>query len=331
MSNEKKFWFVLIGAILAMVIIACSCGSITPTPTAAPRIIATSPAPVNPLPGLAGYWQDGNKVFTIAWQNSQYIVSAVHSAPDGTLTLSDQSWDGSSLTWTYHNASTNASVTYTTTSVSGDNLYTNFSNTSGGSGTATLLRTSSPMPSYTSLPYHEDFSDPRSGWDIYDDQDGSVGYQDGYYFASSNTNGTVIAGYAYRFFGDTVIEVDATPVSGPTNSNFGYGISCRIQDNGDRYDFEITADGYYVVFLVSQDNAQKLVDKSSGAIKKGMATNHMAVTCAGNELKLEVNGQVLFDGQDSTYSQGDIALYAITYEDNAPAEAHFTNLVVRAP
>ena len=46
MSTPKKFWFILIGAILAMVIIACSCGTITtPTGQVTPVTLAATPTP----------------------------------------------------------------------------------------------------------------------------------------------------------------------------------------------------------------------------------------------------------------------------------------------
>jgi hypothetical protein len=140
------------------------------------------------------------------------------------------------------------------------------------------------------------------------------------------------------FFGDTVLEVDATPVSGPAKNNFSSSVFCRLQSNGDGYLFEITGDGYFAVgtytgggktyaSLLSGDEWQR-----SNVIKTGMATNHITVTCASSQLKLEVNGKVLFDGQDSTFTEGDIALGATTYDsNNTPAEVHFDNLAVSAP
>ena len=78
MNTPRKFWLVLIGAVLAMVVIACSCGSLTPTPTSTPPPTSTPrpTVPVNPMPGLEGYWLDSDTqvVHTIEWQNGQYVV-----------------------------------------------------------------------------------------------------------------------------------------------------------------------------------------------------------------------------------------------------------------
>jgi len=146
MNTPRKFWLILIGAILTMAVIACSCGSIIPTPT--PTIPPSPTVPVNPMPGLEGYWLDTetNDVHVIEWQNNQYVVTAVNDDEYGSFAVSSQYWDGSALTWTYQVSYNDTSVTFTTVSVSGDSLYTNWSNNDGDSGTETLQRVSSSVP-----------------------------------------------------------------------------------------------------------------------------------------------------------------------------------------
>ena len=150
MNTPRKFWLILIGAIVTMAVIACSCGSIIPTPTPAPTpTIPPSPTvPVNPMPALEGYWLDTetNDVHVIEWQNNQYVVTAVNDDEYGSFAVTSQYWDGSALTWTYQVSYNDTSVTFTTVSVSGDSLNTNWSNNDGDSGTETLQRVSSSVP-----------------------------------------------------------------------------------------------------------------------------------------------------------------------------------------
>ena len=351
MNTTKKFWIVFLGTVLAMVIIACSCNSLTPSviPTLTLPVITLPNTPIvpptqtlvnNPLPELAGYWQDGSKVFTIEWQGNQYVVTAITASGTSKRTLTSQSWNGNSLTWTYDYSDENgtSSITYTTVSVGGNSLTVKYSSNGGTSDTYLLRRISSAVPSYDSLPYHDDFSNPNTGWGVWSDDDSSAGYENGYYFVISKKAKLDSYGTPGMFFGDTVIEVDATPVSGPAKNNFSSTVYCRLQSNGDGYIFDISGDGNFAVGYYT-GGGNTYVSLLSGnewqpstAIKPGMAINHIAVTCAGSQLKLEVNSKVLFDGKDSTFTEGDIGLGAATYDsNNTPTEVHFDNLAVSAP
>jgi hypothetical protein len=292
------------------------------------------------MPELAGYWQDGMRVFTIEWQNDKYVVTAITAAGTSTRTLTDQSWNGRSLTWTYQYTDENGTSanTYTTISATGNDLTVNYSVSGGELIERILRRNSSPTPSYFTLPYFDNFSSASTGWDVYDSTSDAAGYGNGYYFVISKTKDYSSYGAYGGFFGDTVVNVDVTPASGPSDNNFSYNAGCRVQSNADGYIFEVSADGYFAVGYYT-GGGSKYVSLLSGdewqpasAIQKGLTPNHLTVTCAGSNIKFEVNGQVLFDGQDSTFIEGDISLGAATYDaNNAPAEVHFSNLAVTAP
>lgn len=186
--------------------------------------------------------------------------------------------------------------------------------------------TDTPAPA--SILFQDDFSDPGSGWEVEDFDEGSVGYKNGIYFVTSLGDGDVMWGVASMSFSDIIIEVDATQVSaGPDNDN-DYGVACRQQDNGDGYYLLISGDGSYAIIKAEGEGFEELVDwKSSEAIRQGNATNHIRAVCEGSILTLFVNGQRLAMAEDSTFTRGDIALTATSYEDE-PTEIHFDNLVV---
>ncbi len=118
-------------AVLAIVIIACTC-SLTP-------LIGGGGEAV---PGLAGRWQDPETytIHVVEWNGSAYVVSDSIDDDGEDFVVTEQSWSGGVLTWTYRVGSSDTYVTFETISVSGDNLYTNWWNTTGDYGTETLER-----------------------------------------------------------------------------------------------------------------------------------------------------------------------------------------------
>jgi hypothetical protein len=138
MATPRKFWFVLIGAVLAMAVIACSCGSLLPTPTSAPPSGSSQEA----IPGLAGKWLDPDTTGTyhvIVWQNGKYVVTQTMNPSRGGNEVTSSDWSNGVLTWTYC-VPNGACVTTVTVAVHGDNLDTTWSNDQGYSGTTTMTR-----------------------------------------------------------------------------------------------------------------------------------------------------------------------------------------------
>ena len=127
MNTQKKFWLVLIGAVLAMVIIACSCGSLVPTQTG---------------PSMAGKWLDPDTtgtITTIAAKGSGYEVVSVINPDRGGNELTKSSWSNGVLTWTYCIPGGNC-ITSATVSVNDTSLETTWTDDRGYSGTTTFER-----------------------------------------------------------------------------------------------------------------------------------------------------------------------------------------------
>ncbi|HIE39242.1 MAG TPA: hypothetical protein EYH30_04900 [Anaerolineales bacterium] len=193
------------------------------------------------------------------------------------------------------------------------------------------IGTPAPPPPSGGPLLQDDFSDPGSGWEIGDYSGGSVGYAEGAYFVTATEAGSLMWGLAYRDFSDLVIEVDAIQVSAPPNDNNSYGVMCRVQADDDGYLLRISGDGYYAIHRIVGGEFEPLVDwTTSDAIRQGNATNHLRVVCDGTHLALVVNGRLLAEVEDATYTSGDIALTATTFEEE-PTEVRFDNLVVTAP
>jgi hypothetical protein len=194
-----------------------------------------------------------------------------------------------------------------------------------------VVTASFPVGGLAPVLFEDDFSNPGSGWEVGDYNDGSVGYRDGVYFVTSTFEDKYIWGVANQFFSDIVIDVDATQISAPANDNNAYGVMCRVQPNGeDGYALRISGDGFYGIHKVS-DGFEPLVDwTESDAIRQGNATNRLRAVCDGPNLVLFVNGELVAEASDATFAEGDIALSATTFEAEG-TEVLFDNVVVSRP
>lgn len=190
--------------------------------------------------------------------------------------------------------------------------------------------TPQPQPADDVL-FRDDFSDPNSGWEEVEYENGEVGYRDGYYFAESDLEAGMVWGNAGQSFSDIVLEVDATQIVAPANDNNGFGVMCRVQPNDDGYLMRISGDGYYAIHRITDGGFETLVDwTSSPAINQGNVTNRIRAVCDGPIIALFVNGEFLAETTDTMYASGDIGLAATTFEEGERTEIHFDDLVVRA-
>ncbi|MCJ7625367.1 MAG: protein kinase [Anaerolineaceae bacterium] len=199
--------------------------------------------------------------------------------------------------------------------------------------TATELPTQSPPPpaSDQEILYVDDFSYPNSGWEIGDYENGSVGYKDGVYFVISSVENMNMYGASFGYFTDVVIEVDTIQFHGPANNNNDFGVMCRVQSGGDGYSFNISGDGFYSIQKAVNDEFTDLIEwTSSDVIRQGSSINHLKVICDGSKFVLFVNDTRLVETSDTSFSSGDIAFSATTFESEY-TEVHFDNIVVSSP
>ncbi len=180
--------------------------------------------------------------------------------------------------------------------------------------------------------FSDSFADESSGWEIGDYSGGRVGYWNGEYFVTSLGDGQTMWGLANRGFDYVAIKVRSQQVSAPSNNSNDYGVICRANADGAGYFFLISGDGFFAILRGdTNDQFEQLIDwTSSNAINQGNSSNEIQVTCEGENLSLQVNGELLASVKDSRYSAGDIALTATSYEDTS-TEIHFDDIEVARP
>jgi hypothetical protein len=179
--------------------------------------------------------------------------------------------------------------------------------------------------------FQDDFSDPSSGWDRYNEENGITDYVDGAYRIFVNGAKTDIWANPGLSFTDVRVEVDARKTAGPDDNDFG--LICRSQDVDQFYFFIISSDGYYAIGKVDGE-AQQLLGmeamQPSEVIKQGNETNRIRADCTGSTLALYVNNEKLGEAQDSSYPSGDVGLIAGSF-DTPGTDVLFDNFSVLKP
>ena len=195
---------------------------------------------------------------------------------------------------------------------------------------ATDVVQSTEVPPSDQLLYSDDFSDSDSGWNIIDDEYGTTDYIDGKYQVVAIKESSYNWGVAGQYFSDVRIDVDVDILDDNADEEDGFGVDCRIQENGDGYGFRIDTKGNIAIELFYEDETTELVEwQYNDAVYTDGRTNHLTAICNGADLTLKVNDVQVASTTDYTFFSGDIALSV--YSGSAdPITAAFDNLMVHA-
>jgi hypothetical protein len=203
---------------------------------------------------------------------------------------------------------------------------------------AILLTDGGPAVSQGQPLFQDDFSDPTSGWDTWENDWGQVRYENGEYSIQAKERAGHRWGYAPPSWvlRDFVVELDARHVDGPPGE---YGVIFRYggprtadrQDWGDFYLVALTTEGEYAVFRVLGRQWTPLVDyRFSSAIERSPAWNRIRIEAIGPEMRVLVNGQELAVVRDEQLAQGRLILFVNAFTEWGGTHAHFDNVRVFA-
>lgn len=183
----------------------------------------------------------------------------------------------------------------------------------------------------TRVLFSDDFSDEAGGWDTYSAEYGSVFYEDGWlHLTNNNPAAFATATWANKRFTDFILEVE-TKLVGGTDDNW-HTVVCRYQDTDNSYYFQTSADGYYSIYKHANGNWVALESTTySSYINQGVdAVNLIHIECIGSDLSLSVNGHLLWEGIDATFTGGDILLLTSALAGTY-TEVAFDNITITQP
>jgi len=203
--------------------------------------------------------------------------------------------------------------------------------------------TEEPQPTQEVLPttaapvageilFQDDFSNTASGWDVYDDTEGTTNYSNGSYNITIKTSSMFYWANPYRNFTDVIVEVTVEKTT--EGDDVQIGIVCRHQDVDNWYTLIITSDGFAAIRKRFQGAELEFITEWADvldSINTGQATNQLRAECVGNRLSLYANGNLVAETFDSDIPSGDVGLLAGTFEETDYLEVYFDNFVVYRP
>lgn len=191
-----------------------------------------------------------------------------------------------------------------------------------------------PLPGKSKTLFHEEFVQGFAGdWMLENDELGSTIIVPEQLLINLNSPNLIqYAALAEPTFSDFALEVEAQLVSGSLAST--YGVLFRMQSPEEFYRFAITGDGMYLLERRDPDGAWfRFTDgwHDTAAINQGLGSpNILKVVADGSKIAIYVNDTLLEEVTDDSYSAGNIALDAGTF-DGAGTQVSFDNLFVYPP
>jgi len=139
-----------------------------------------------------------------------------------------------------------------------------------------------------------------SGWVL--DQNATV--QNGEFVIRAPGNGYFC--WRGEVLGNISYQAEAKWLSGAVD--FGYGLLFRLQDVGNNYCFTVSANGFYTLGLYQNGTWKSLVAWKKSPKVNERGKNLLKVECLGSLLKLYVNGNLVEELEDGTFTEGRIGL-----------------------
>ena len=168
------------------------------------------------------------------------------------------------------------------------------------------------QPAEGDILFEDDFSSTTSGWDKGTNSNGSYGYVNGEYQIKVKTKELTYWSNPGKNFSDIVITVDMRAVASTGEGE--YGVICRYQDEKNFYSLTVTEDHYYGIWKLENGQWSSIVDFTySSLIPDGSQPFELIAVCSGDKLMIGVDGQILTEIQDTTFTRGDVGLVAAAW------------------
>ncbi|NJC97396.1 MAG: hypothetical protein C3F07_10145 [Anaerolineales bacterium] len=182
--------------------------------------------------------------------------------------------------------------------------------------------------------YHDDFTNPSSGWPEEKFDNYFIGYHEPEYYhveiASPNYKTTVFEPEK-KSFGDVTIEVKAFTASSKTAETGDYSFGVVFRRSGDQYyAFVISQRARKWYVLKSTPNAlETLAEGADPNIHDADTDDLLRVDAQGSNFYFRINDQLVSQVTDPDYATGEVGFYVQSF-DVTNVHIHFDELTISA-
>ncbi|MEX2143012.1 MAG: serine protease [Anaerolineales bacterium] len=152
----------------------------------------------------------------------------------------------------------------------------------------------------------DDFSDETSGWDVYSFESGSAYYFGGEYYLEDIPGDPYYQARSYLNIANVEMSIDIRVDQ--SNGDNEVDFICRYVDSDNTYEFRLFEDGYVGISKWLAGEYVNLVEAQAGIAPLGDTTHRVTVVCDGSYLSLSVDGQLVAETNDDSFSSGDLGL-----------------------
>lgn len=167
----------------------------------------------------------------------------------------------------------------------------------------------------------DDFSDPRSGWEVWTDEQSSARYEDGQLHLTQRTSGRMSVSRASESFENLALDVEVLPQTLPPGSSYGLLVA-------------FDGDDTYAQLAISEQGAYRILRSREGALELvanwaplpallNQETTRLGALRDGRSLVFSINGRPLPEAV-ADLPPGDIALFVAKSGSGSTEEAHVT-------
>ncbi len=181
--------------------------------------------------------------------------------------------------------------------------------------------------------FKDDFSSTGSGWGRNEDETALSEYRDDQYVLEVYETGWMIWNNPEEG-GMSNTHATVTITNEGTAQDPTFGLICNYVDENAFYFLGLGPDGYYGIARVEGDDNVFLTDPENDGwlLSEDLDINAAsykveAICAADGTLTLIVNGAEIASVQDDAYTEGDVGLFAQSFEE-VPVEVHFDDLTV---